>query len=213
MTIGAIIQARSSRPVSQIPFQEMKWLIADVVVDEAFSLRCEAADQKLLEAIVNLITTELYTTYASWRAEELRIAIRAGACSQLGPMYRLCPAEFVRIMDTYHTCPMRLEALRILRREAEKPQPEDPAVAKRKYREMLGKVAKECFEDVARDGRITYYSDSLLANIYDLLCETRDLLSIGNLPENEVEAEKEKRRLLEETFKLMISEGKQLEFP
>ncbi len=213
MTIGAIIQARSSRPVSQIPFQEMKWLIADVVVDEAFSLRCEAADQKLLEAIVNLITTELYTTYASWRAEELRIAIRAGACSQLGPMYRLCPAEFVRIMDTYHTCPMRLEALRILRREAEKPQPEDPAVAKRKYREMLEKVAKECFEDVARDGRITYYSDSLLANIYDLLCETRDLLSIGNLPENEVGAEREKRRLLEETFKLMISEGKQLEFP
>ena len=213
MTIGAIIQARSSRPVSQIPFQEMKWLIADVVVDEAFSLRCEAADQKLLEAIVNLITTELYTTYASWRAEELRIAIRAGACSQLGPMYRLCPAEFVRIMDTYHTCLMRLEALRILRREAEKPQPEDPAVAKRKYREMLEKVAKECFEDVARDGRITYYSDSLLANIYDLLCETRGLLSIGNLPENEVEAEKEKRRLLEETFKLMISEGKQLEFP
>ena len=213
MTIGAIIQARSSRPVSQIPFQEMKWLIADVVVDEAFSLRCEAAEQKLLEAIVNLITTELYTTYASWRAEELRIAIRAGACSQLGPMYRLCPAEFVRIMDTYHTCPMRLEALRILRREAEKPQPEDPAVAKRKYREMLGKVAKECFEDVARDGRITDYSDSLLANIYDLLCETRDLLSIGNLPENEVRAEREKRRLLEETFKLMISEGKQLEFP
>ncbi len=213
MTVSAIIQARSSRPVSQIPFQEMKWLIADVVVDEAFSLRCEAADQKLLEAIVNLITTELYTTYASWRADELRVAIRAGACSQLGPMYRLCPAEFVRIMDTYHTCPMRLEALRILRREAEKPQPEDPAVAKRKYREMLEKVAKECFEDVAKDGRITYYSDSLVANIYDLLCETRDLLSIGNLPENEVEAEKEKRRLLEETFKLMIAEGKQLEFP
>jgi len=213
MTVSAIIQARSSRPVSQIPFREMKWLIADVVVDEAFSLRCEAADQKLLEAIVNLITTELYTTYASWRADELRVAIRAGACSQLGPMYRLCPAEFVRIMDTYHTCPMRLEALRILRREAEKPQPEDPAVAKRKYREMLEKVAKECFEDVAKDGRITYYSDSLVANIYDLLCETRDLLSIGNLPENEVEAEKEKRRLLEETFKLMISEGKKLEFP
>ena len=39
MTVGAIIQARSSRPVSQIPFQEMKWLIDDVVVDEAFSLR------------------------------------------------------------------------------------------------------------------------------------------------------------------------------
>lgn len=128
-------------------------------------------------------------------------------------MYRLCPAEFVRIMDIYHTCPMRLEALRILRREAEIPQPEDPAVAKRKYREMLEKVAKECFEDVARDGRITYYSVSLLANIYDLLCETRDLLSIGNLPENEVEVEKEKRRLLEETFKLMIAEGKQLELP
>lgn len=213
MTVGAIIQARSSRPVSQIPFQEMKWLIADVVVDEAFSLRCEAADQKLLKAIVNLITTELYTTYASWRADELRVAIRAGACSQLGPMYRLCPAEFVRIMDTYHTCPMRLEALRILRQETEKPLPEDPAVAKRKDREMLEKVAKECFEDVVKEGRITYYSDSLVAKIYDLLCETRDILSIGNLPENEVEAEKEKRRLLEETFKLMISEGKQLEFP
>ena len=87
MTVGAIIQARRSRPVSQIPFQEMKWLIADVVVDEAFSLRCEAAEQKLLEAIVNLVTQELCTTYSSWRADELRIAIRAGACSQLGPMY------------------------------------------------------------------------------------------------------------------------------
>ncbi|MBO7070114.1 MAG: hypothetical protein J6W09_02330 [Bacteroidales bacterium] len=213
MTVGAIIQARRSRPVSQIPFQEMKWLIADVVVDEAFSLRCEAAEQKLLEAIVNLVTQELCTTYSSWRADELRIAIRAGACSQLGPMYRLCPAEFVRIMDTYHTCPMRLEALRILRREAEKPQPENPAVTKRKFRESLEKIAKECFADVARDGRITYYSDTLVANIYDLLCETGTILTKSNLPENAKEAEKEKRHLLEEAFKLMASEGKRLEIP
>ncbi|MBQ6197703.1 MAG: hypothetical protein IJK44_00525 [Bacteroidales bacterium] len=71
----------------------MKWLIADAVVDEAFSLRCEAADQKLLEAIVNLITTELYTTYSSWRADELRIAIRAGACSQLAHIAARTPAE------------------------------------------------------------------------------------------------------------------------
>lgn len=116
-------------------------------------------------------------------------------------------------MDTYHTCPMRLEALRILRRETEKPRPEDPAVAKRKYREMLEKVAGECFDDVAKEGRITFFSDTLTAHVYDLLCETKAILSTGNLPEDEQEAEKEKRRLLEESFKLMISEGKQLEFP
>ena len=51
MTVGAIIQARRSRPVSQIPFQEMKWLIADVVVDEAFSLRCARAMDSILSEI------------------------------------------------------------------------------------------------------------------------------------------------------------------
>ena len=86
-------------------------------------------------------------------------------------------------------------------------------MAKRKFRESLEKIAKECFADVARDGRITYYSDTLVANIYDLLCETGAILAEGNLPENAKEAEKEKRHLLEEAFKLMASEGKRLEIP
>ena len=86
-------------------------------------------------------------------------------------------------------------------------------MAKRKFRESLKKIAKECFADVAREGRITYYSDTLVANIYDLLCETGTILTKSKLPENAKEAEKEKRHLLEEAFKLMISEGKQLEIP
>ena len=42
-------------------------------------------------------------------------------------MYKLSPAEFIRVMEVYHTCPLLLEALRQIRREKEIPKPEDPA--------------------------------------------------------------------------------------
>ena len=92
-------------------------------------MRCEPAEPKLVDAIIGLMLQEIYTTYSSWRVDEIRIAIRAGACSQLGPMYRLSPAEFIRIMEVYHSCPLRLEALRQIRREKEKPKPVSSAAS------------------------------------------------------------------------------------
>lgn len=136
-----------------LAIDEMKGLLADIVVDEAFSLRCEPAPPKLVDAIINLMLQELYTTYDTWRVDEIRIAIRAGVCSQLGPMYKLSPAEFIRIMEVYHTCPQRLEALRQIRREKEKPKPEDPAEVERKNKETLTKASRECYDEVAKPAR------------------------------------------------------------
>lgn len=78
MTVSAILKARSSRPIALIPFEEMRNHLADIVIDEAFSLRCEVADPKIVDAIVNLMLSELYTTYDSWCVDEIRIAVRAG---------------------------------------------------------------------------------------------------------------------------------------
>ena len=207
MTTAIIKAARSGTPISRFPMDEMRGLLADIVVDEAFSLRCEPAPPKLVDAIINLMLQELYTTYDSWRVDEIRIAVRAGVCSQLGPMYKLSPAEFIRIMEVYHTCPLRLDALRQLRREAEKPKPEDPAEVERKNREMLTKVSKACYDEVAETGHITGYSDVLIALIFDFLCARKTIKPTGNGNP----ADKDKRRLLEEALKLMVSEGKLLE--
>ena len=205
MTVGAIIAARRSRPIEDVPFPEMRSRLADIIIDEAFSLRCEPAEPKLVEAIVGLVLEELYTTYASWREGEIRIAIRAGVCAQLGPMYRLSPAEFVRIMEVYHTCPLRLEAFRQIRREKEKPKPEDPETVARKNREAFAGAAIECFADVKTYGHITYYSDQTIANLFDYLVSSK---TITSETEN---ADIGKRQLLETTFRDMIEAGKQLD--
>lgn len=204
MTVGAIIAARRSRPIEDVPFPEMRSRLADIVIDEAFSLRCEPAEPKLVEAIVGLVLEELYTTYASWREGEICIAIRAGVCAQLGPMYRLSPAEFVRIMEVYHTCPLRLEAFRQIRREKEKPKPEDPETVARKNRECLAKVALDCFADVKSSARITYYSDQTIDNVFDYLA-TSGVVNAG-VGEPGVG----KRQLLECVFREMVADGKQL---
>ena len=47
MTTGIIKAARSGTPISRFPMDEMRGLLADIVVDEAFSLRCEPAPPKL----------------------------------------------------------------------------------------------------------------------------------------------------------------------
>lgn len=207
MTVGAIIAARKSRPIEDVPFPEMRSRLADIVIDEAFSLRCEPAEPKLVEAIVGLVLEELYTTYASWREGEIRIAIRAGVCAQLGPMYKLSPAEFIRIMEIYHHCPMRLEALRRLRREQEKPKPEDPETVERKNRETLAKVAKNCYADVKNYGRITYYSDQTLSLVFDFL------LSAGIVNADTGNSNVAKRQQLEEVFQEMVAAGKLLTVP
>jgi hypothetical protein len=185
----------------------MRCLLADIVIDEAFSLRCEPAEPKLVDAIIGLMLQEIYTTYSSWRVDEIRIAIRAGACSQLGPMYRLSPAEFIRIMEVYHSCPLRLEALRQIRREKEKPKPEDPETVARKNRECLAKVAKECFADVKANGRITYYSDQTIDNVYDFLVSSRVVKTDFGNPDIG------KRRQLEDAFKEMIATRRQPMLP
>lgn len=169
MTISTIINARRSRPIADVPIHEMHSILADIVIDEAFSLRCEAAEPRTVDAIVSLMLEEVYTTYDSWCIDEIRIAVRAGVCAQLGPMYKLSPAEFIRIMEIYQHCPMRLEALRQLRREQRIPKPEDPETVSRKNREMLTKVAKDCYADVKNNGRTTYYSDKTLSMVYDFL--------------------------------------------
>lgn len=205
MTTGIILTARSSRPIPAIPVQEMRCLLADIVVDEAFSLRCEPAEPKLVDAIIGLMLQELYTTYSSWCVDEIRIAIRAGVCSQLGPMYRLSPAEFIRIMEVYHSCPLRLEALRQIRREKEKPKPEDPETVARRNRECLAKVARDCFADVKTYGRITFYSDQTLANVLDFL------LSTGTIKADIGETDNgNPRQLLEDIFQKMIERGEEL---
>lgn len=205
MTTGIILTARSSRPIPAIPVQEMRCLLADIVVDEAFSLRCEPAEPKLVDAIIGLMLQELYTTYSSWCVDEIRIAIRAGACSQLGPMYRLSPAEFIRIMEVYHSCPLRLEALRQIRREKEKPKPEDPETVARRNRECLAKVARDCFADVKTYGRITFYSDQTLANVLDFLLSTDTIKAdIGETDNGNP------RQLLEDIFQKMIERGEEL---
>ena len=205
MTVGGIIAARRSRPIEEVPFPEMRSRLADIVIDEAFSLRCEPAEPKLVEAIVGLVLEELYTTYASWREGEIRIAIRMGVCAQLGPMYRLSPAEFVRIMEVYHTCPLRLEAFRQIRREKEKPKPEDPETVARKNRECLAKVARDCFADVKSSGRITYYSDQTLEHVLEFLFSS---LAI-NAAAGDADAGNPRQRL-ESIFKGMISRGENL---
>lgn len=205
MTTGIILSARASRPVVVVPIQEMRSLLADIVIDEAFSLRCERAEPKLVDAIIGLMLQEIYTTYSSWCVDEIRIAIRAGACSQLGPMYRLSPAEFIRIMEVYHTCSLRLEALRQLRREEEKPKPEDPETVARKNRECLAKVAKDCFADVKTGGRITFYSDQTLSNVLDFL------LSAGIIVVDVGKTDYGNPRLqLEGIFQKMIERGEEL---
>ena len=203
MTTGIILSARASRPVAAVSVQEMRSLLADIVIDEAFSLRCEMAEPKLVDAIIDLMLQEIYTTYSSWRVDEIRIAIRAGVCSQLGPMYRLSPAEFIRIMEVYHTCPLRLEALRQLRRREEKPKPEDPETVARKNRECLAKVAKDCFADVKANGRITYYSDQTIDNVYDFL------VSSGMVKADFGNPDIGKRQQLEDAFKEIIATGRQ----
>ena len=205
MTTGIILSARASRPVAAVSVQEMRSLLADIVIDEAFSLRCEMAEPKLVDAIIDLMLQEIYTTYSSWRVDEIRIAIRAGVCSQLGPMYRLSPAEFIRIMEVYHSCPQRLEALRRIRREEDKPKPEDPETAARKNRECLSKVARECFADVKTHGRITYYSDQTLGNVLDFLLSANAIKAdIGKTDNGNP------RLLLENIFRDMISTGEEL---
>ena len=211
MTTGIIKAARSGTPISRFPMDEMRGLLADIVVDEAFSLRCEPAPPKLVYAIINLMLQELYTTYDSWRVDEIRIAIRAGVCSQLGPMYKLSPAEFIRIMEVYHTCPMRLEALRQLRREAEKPKPEDPAEVGKKSRELYTRVALACYDELAETGRLSYYSDVSLSHVFDFLVKTGAILPIREMPKTSAKMELEKKQILEETLNLMISEGRKLE--
>lgn len=204
MTTGIILSARASRAVASVPIQEMRCFLADIVIDEAFSLRCEPAEPKLVDAIIGLMLQEIYTTYSSWRVDEIRIAIRAGVCSQLGPMYRLSPAEFIRIMEVYHTCPLRLEALRQLRRKEEKPKPEDPETVARKNRETLARVAKDCFADVKANGCITYYSDKTISNLFDFLVSTGSVnAEVGNPDIGQ-------RQQLEDTFKGMIAAGREL---
>ncbi len=207
MTVCAIIGARSSRPVTAVPPEELRSLLEDIVIDEAFSLRCEAADPRTVEAIVSLMQDELYGTYASWRVDEIRLAIRAGACSQLGPMYRLSPAEFIRIMEVYHRCPLRLDALRQLHREKEKPAPEDPETVARKNRETLVKVAKDCYADVKAGGSISYYSDRTLGNVLDFL------LSAGIVNVGTGNPSVGKRQLLEGVFREMVAAGELLAIP
>lgn len=203
MITGIILSARASRPVAAVPIQEMRSLLADIVIDEAFSLRCEPAEQKLVDAIIGLMLQEIYTTYSSWRVDEIRIAIRAGVCFQLGPMYRLSPAEFIRIMEVYHSCPLRLEVLRQLRRKEEKPKPEDPETVARKNRECLAKVAKDCFADVKTGGCITYYSDQTIDNVYDFL------VSSGMVKADFGNPDIGKRQQLEDAFKEIIAIGRQ----
>lgn len=203
MTTGIILSARASCPVAAVPIQKMRSLLADIVIGEAFSLRCEPAEQKLVDAIIGLMLQEIYTTYSSWRVDEIRIAIRAGVCSQLGPMYRLSPAEFIRIMEVYHSCPLRLEALRQLRRKEEKPKPEDPETVARKNRECLAKVAKDCFADVKTGGCITYYSDQTIDNVYDFL------VSSGMVKADFGNPDIGKRQQLEDAFKEIIATGRQ----
>lgn len=205
MTVGAIIAARRSRPIEDVPFPEMRSRLADIVIDEAFSLRCEPAEPKLVEAIVGLVLEEIYTTYASWREGEIRIAIRAGVCAQLGPMYRLSPAEFVRIMEVYHTCPLRLEAFRQIRREKEKPKPEDPETVARKNRETFSRAAKECFADVKTHGHITYYSDQTLGNILYFLLSSGAIKTDAGEPDSG-----NPRQRLEDIFQKMIESGEEL---
>ena len=207
MTVSAILKARSSRPIALIPFEEMMNHLADIVIDEAFSLRCEVADPKIVDAIVNLMLSELYTTYNSWCVDEIRVAIRAGVCAQLGPMYKLSPAEFIRIMEIYHHCPMRLEALRRLRREQEKPKPEDPETVERKNRETLAKVAKNCYADVKNYGRITYYSDQTLSLVFDFLLSAEIVNAGTDNPGVAI------RQQLEEVFQEMVAAGKLLTVP
>lgn len=207
MTTGIILSARGSRSVAEVPIQEMRSLLADIVIDEAFSLRCERAEPKLVDAIIGLMLHEIYTTYSSWCVDEIRIAIRAGVCSQLGPMYRLSPAEFIRIMEVYHGCPLRLDALRQLRREKEKPKPEDPETVSRKNRETLTNVAKDCYADVKKNGHITYYSDHTLSMAFDFL------LSAGIVKPGIGNPGVGKRQLLEDTFREMLAADKQLAIP
>lgn len=205
MTVGTIMAARSSRSIEEVPFPEMRSLLADIVVDEAFSLRCERAEPKLVDAIIGLMLQEIYTTYASWCVDEIRIAIHAGVCSQLGPMYRLSPAEFIRIMEVYHSCPLRLEALRQIRREREKPKPEDPETVARKNRECLTRVARDCFGDVKTYGRITFYSDQTLANVLAFL------LSAGIIVADVGKADNgNPRQQLEGIYQKMIERGEEL---
>ena len=207
MTISTIINARRSRPIADVPIHEMHTIIADLVIDEAFSLRCEAAEPRTVDAIVSLMLEEVYTTYDSWCVDEIRIAVRAGVCAQLGPMYKLSPAEFIRIMEIYQHCPMRLEALRRLRREQEKPKPEDPETVERKNRETLAKVAKDCYADVKKNGRTTYYSDKTLSMVYDFL------LSAGIVNPGTGNPGVGKRQLLEDAFREMVAAGKLLAIP
>lgn len=207
MTISTIINARRSRPIADVPIHEMHTIIADLVIDEAFSLRCEAAEPRTVDAIVSLMLEEVYTTYDSWCVDEIRIAVRAGVCAQLGPMYKLSPAEFIRIMEIYQHCPMRLEALRQLRREQKKPKPEDPETVSRKNREMLTKVAKDCYADVKKNGRTTYYSDKTLSMVYDFL------LSAGIVNPGTGNPGVGKRQLLEDAFREMVAAGKLLAIP
>lgn len=207
MTISTIINARRSRPIADVPIHEMHSILADIVIDEAFSLRCEAAEPRTVDAIVSLMLEEVYTTYDSWCIDEIRIAVRAGVCAQLGPMYKLSPAEFIRIMEIYQHCPMRLEALRQLRREQRIPKPEDPETVSRKNREMLTKVAKDCYADVKNNGRTTYYSDKTLSMVYDFL------LSAGIVNPGTGNPGVGKRQLLEDAFREMVAAGKQLAIP
>lgn len=207
MTISTIINARRSRPIADVPIHEMHSILADIVIDEAFSLRCEAAEPGTVDAIVSLMLEEVYTTYDSWCIDEIRIAVRAGVCAQLGPMYKLSPAEFIRIMEIYQHCPMRLEALRQLRREQRIPKPEDPETVSRKNREMLTKVAKDCYADVKNNGRTTYYSDKTLSMVYDFL------LSAGIVNPGTGNPGVGKRQLLEDAFREMVAAGKQLAIP
>ena len=207
MTISTIINARRSRPIADVPIHEMHTIIADLVIDEAFSLRCEAAEPRTVDAIVSLMLEEVYTTYDSWCVDEIRIAVRAGVCAQLGPMYKLSPAEFIRIMEIYQHCPMRLEALRQLRREQKKPKPEDPETVSRKNREMLTKVAKDCYADVKKNGRTTYYSDKTLSMVYDFL------LLAGIVKPGTGNPGVGKRQLLEDAFREMVAAGKLLAIP
>ena len=207
MTISTIINARRSRPIADVPIHEMHSILADIVIDEAFSLRCEAAEPRTVDAIVSLMLEEVYTTYDSWCVDEIRIAIRSGVCAQLGPMYKLSPAEFIRIMEIYHHCPMRLEALRRLRREQEKPKPEDPETVERKNRETPAKVAQNCYADVKNYGRITYYSDQTLSLVFDFLLSA-EIVNAGT--DNPGVA---KRQQLEEVFQEMVAAGKLLTVP
>ena len=206
MTVEQIVQALKSPRVRDVCDEQLLAVLGDVILRDAFSLRRIVPTEEEADAIIRTLHDELRTTYANLRIDEIRIAVRAAVFGQLGTMYGLTPAEFIRMMDAYYSGRKRQDALEMISRLDVRQRPPNPEENERRNREALRFAAIEFYDQVKESGDIVALSTLFVGSVFDFLVSTGaiELSSeqMSLLERHGYEAES-KKKILEELFRKM----------